>query len=40
MKFDDINTAIIQVALWGNKHDPTDYDYETKTIKIRRDYFL
>ena len=39
MKFDDVNTFIIQEVSWGVKHDPTEYDYSSKTIRIRRDYF-
>lgn len=35
---DDINIKIISLILWGNKKDPTEYDYESKTIRIREDY--
>jgi hypothetical protein len=35
---DDINIKIISFILWGNKKDPTEYDYESKTIRIRDDY--
>ena len=40
MNFDGVNISIIQVSSWGNKHDPTEYDYETRTIRIRQDYFI
>ena len=36
---DDINTKVISLILWGNKKDPTEYDFESKTIRIREDYF-
>ena len=36
---DDINTKVVSLILWGNKRDPTEYEYETKTIRIRDDYF-
>ena len=35
----DVNTQIITVAQWGNKKDPTEFDYTSKTIRIREDYF-
>jgi hypothetical protein len=35
---DDVNTKVISLILWGNKKDPTEYDYQSKTIRIREDY--
>lgn len=35
---DDVNTKIISIMLWGNKRDPTEYDYASSTIRIREDY--
>jgi hypothetical protein len=35
---DEINTKTISLILWGNKKDPTEYDYPSFTIRIREDY--
>lgn len=35
----DIKIKIITIKEWGNKIDPTEYDYISKTIRIREDYF-
>lgn len=39
MDLDNINIEIIIFNQWGSKWDPTEYDYLTKTIKIRGDYY-
>lgn len=38
MKFDDAKTIVVSHAAWGAKLDPTEYDYDTQTIRIRDDY--
>jgi hypothetical protein len=38
MIYSDANTEIISLKDWGHKKDPTEYDYVTKTIRIREDY--
>jgi hypothetical protein len=38
MKYDEAKTVIVTRAVWGAKLDPTEYDYNTKTIRIRDDY--
>jgi len=35
----DVKTETISLIIWGNKKDPTEYDYATTTIRIREDYF-
>lgn len=35
----DVKTEIVTIKDWGNKSDPTEYDYISKTIRIREDYF-
>ena len=39
MKFGEVNIQIVKVIQWGNKKDPVEYDYTSKTIRIREDYF-
>lgn len=38
MKYDDVNFTIITRSVWGLKADPTEYDYDSRTIRIREDY--
>ena len=35
----DVKIEIVTIKEWGNKSDPTEYDYISKTIRIREDYF-
>lgn len=38
MDLSNVNIQIVNKTQWGNKWDPTEYDYFSKTIRIREDY--
>jgi hypothetical protein len=39
MDLSNINIQVVNQSVWGNKWDPTEYDYLTQTIRIRDDYY-